>query len=145
MRPLCIPFLLLTVVALTVCGSCLAQHPSYDVTILADGKPLALTQGIPLSTKVIQFTGQLTPESQQEYPHLKNDVLIHKATLNLVRDTRRVGFSSWPSDASIATLFEEAKVGDRFLIQFEDIELQTKQGQSQKLATSKLVQMMVSK
>ncbi|GAB4054649.1 hypothetical protein [Spirosoma litoris] len=143
MRPLFILFLLITLATLTVSGSCLAQNPNYDVTILADGKPLELTQGIPVGTKAIHLIGQLTPKSQQEYPQLKHEVLIHKATLNLVRDIRRVGFITWPSDGGIATLFKEAKVGDRFLVQFDDVELQTKQGQTQKLDNSKLVQIMV--
>ena len=144
MRPLFIPLLLTTLVTLTISGSCLAQNLNYDVTILADGKPLELTKGIPVSTKAIRLIGQLTPKSKQAYPQLKQDVLIHKATLNLVRDTRRVGFITWPGDASIATLFKEAKVGDRFLVQFEDVELQTKQGQTQKLDNSKLVQITVT-
>lgn len=45
MRLLFIPFLWLTVARLAVPGSCLAQKPQYDVTILADGKPFDLGQG----------------------------------------------------------------------------------------------------
>ena len=77
----CIIFSLSLVAMATLATSpaCLAQNPTYDVTIVADGKPIDLIQGIPARTKALQLTGQLTQKSQQQYPKLKPTVLINKA------------------------------------------------------------------
>ncbi|GAB3011643.1 hypothetical protein [Spirosoma pulveris] len=123
--------------------SCVAQKPNYDVTMIADGKPLDLGQGIPVHTKVLQLRGRLTQASQQQYPQLNPTVVINKATFNLIRDTRRVSYMNWPGQESIARLFKQAKAGDRFLIQFEDVESQTKQGVVQKIDNFKIVQVTV--
>ncbi|QMW04755.1 hypothetical protein [Spirosoma foliorum] len=145
MRPRLFSLSLMAIVSLTTSLACLAQKPSYDVTIVADGKPLDLSQGIPAHTRTLQLRAQLTQNSQQQYPQLKPTVLINKAILNLVRDTRRVSFVNWPSDESVASLFKQAQVGDRFLIQFEDVESQTKGGVVQKIDNSKIVQVTVKK
>ncbi|SFF20294.1 hypothetical protein SAMN05216167_1355 [Spirosoma endophyticum] len=131
------------VTVIAVSGSCLAQTANYDVTIIADGKALDLSQGIPASTKTIELTGQRTQKDLQQDSQLKPDVLIQKATLTLARDTKKICAINWPGKASIANLFKEAKVGDRLMIQFEDVELQTKQGQTQKIDDSKLVQLTI--
>ncbi|GAB3890211.1 hypothetical protein [Spirosoma agri] len=143
MRPLFVCFLFVATVIRATSLPCLAQKPVYDVTVTADGKSLDLNQGISASTKTVELTGQLTPESQQQYPQLKPVVLINKAVFNLIRDTRRVGFINWPQDGSIARLFKEARSGDRFVIQFEDVEVQTKQGTTQKVDGLKLIQISV--
>ena len=143
MRPLFISFLLVAVATLTVSGSCLAQQPNYEVAILADGKPLDHSEGISMSTKVIALTGQLTPKSLQQYPQMKPTILIHNSRLFLLRDNRPISAINWPGKASVGDLFKDAKVGDRFMIKFEEVELQTKQGQTQKTDISKLVSLVV--
>ncbi|GAB3716945.1 hypothetical protein GCM10027592_58700 [Spirosoma flavus] len=136
-------FSLLAVTTLATSPVCLAQKPNYEVILMADGKPLDLSQGISARTKVLQLLGQLDQKSLQQYPQLKTTVLINKAILNLVRDTRRVAYEEWPGDGSIAGLFQQAKAGDRFVIQFDDVESLTKQGMVQKIDSAKLIQLTV--
>jgi hypothetical protein len=50
---------------------------------------------------------------------------------------------NWPGNGSVASLFVQAKAGDQFLIQFEDVESQTQQGVVQKIDNSKIVQVTV--
>lgn len=143
MRPILFSLSLIAIVSWANSLACLAQKPNYNVTITVDGKPLDLIQGISTHTKALQLTGQLTQDSQRQYPQLKSTVLINKATLNLIRNTRRVSFINWPGNGSVASLFSQAKAGDQFLIQFEDVESQTQQGVSQKIDNSKIVQVTV--
>ncbi|GAB4028726.1 hypothetical protein [Spirosoma koreense] len=123
--------------------ACLAQNPKYIVTVVADGKPLNLSQGISLTTKTLDLTAQLTQESLREYPQLKPNIAINKAILNLVRDTKRVGYLDWSGEESIVTLLKEAKKGDRLVIQLEDVKAQTKKGVAQKVNDDKIIQISI--
>ena len=119
------------------------QEPNYIQMVVADGQPLLMNQRILTSTKTITLGGQLTRLSEQDYPQFESRLLIRKATLNLVRDTKRIGFISWPSENSLVTLFREAKPGDRFIIQVEDAALQLKQGGTQPIAKPKVYKLSV--
>jgi hypothetical protein len=121
--------------------TCLAQNLSYDVIILADGKPINIGNGISVTTKTLHITGQLTSQSKQQYPNLMPTVAINRATLNLIRDTNRISFTDWPYGDSITTLFKEAKVGDRFVIKLEDVKASTKSGTMQTIEDTKIVQL----
>jgi hypothetical protein len=139
MRPLIVAFLL--IISLAVSSSSFAQltsflqEPNYVLTVMADGQPLRMNQDILASTKTISLQGQLTRLSEQKCPQLESKLLIRKATLNLVRNTRQIGAISWPSEQSVASLLTQAKAGDHFLVQLEEVALQLKQGDTQPMLT----------
>jgi hypothetical protein len=147
MRPLSLVTAVMTITFLPFTLLCLAQAPdktiTYDVAILADGKQIDPVRGIQDTTKELSFTGQLTKESRISYPQLKPDVTIGKATINLVRDTQRVGFINWPGTESLSSLFKQAKAGDRCLIQFDEVSVRSNQGVAQKVKGFKLIQITI--
>lgn len=108
--------------------------PKYNVSIIADGKPLSDSRAIPGTTKEIELIAQLTEKSLKDYPQLNSTVTINKAIINLARGTQRVDFIDWPGSRPLATLLKQAQAGDRFIIQFDDVSVQTKQGVRQKVA-----------
>jgi hypothetical protein len=119
------------------------QEPDYTVAIVVDGHPFNISEGIPTNTKTLALTGQLTQQSQQEYPQLDPTLVISKAILNLVRETKRIGFITLPTDKSLAELLKQVKVGDRFILQLEDVSVQFKQGGTQKIDRAKILKISV--
>lgn len=138
---------MLTISLLSFTLPCLAQAPiraiTYDVAILADGKPIDPVRGIQNTTKALSFTGQLTGESRISHPQLKPEVTISKAIINLVRDTRRVGFINWPGTESLKDLFKQARAGDRCIIQFDEVSVRSTRGVPRKLKDFKIIQVSI--
>ncbi|WP_461066978.1 hypothetical protein [Spirosoma horti] len=147
MRPLLILSLMILAWASINPISLLAQNVSknlsYDVTFIADGKLVNLTQGIPHDAKTFNMKGKLTPESKKRYPQLKSEVAINKAVISLVRNTRRVAFVNWTGNESLSSLPKLMQAGDRFVVQFDDVDAQSKDGINHKLANFKFMQITV--
>ncbi|WP_461091876.1 hypothetical protein [Spirosoma gilvum] len=114
----------------------IAQEPDYTVIITADGRPVDLKKGISTTTQTIQLQGSLTKESRQLFPQLKSDVLIEQVIISLVRGTRRVDYLNWTGVESLARLSKQAQAGDRYVMQFEEVSTQTRQGTSTKLSNN---------
>jgi hypothetical protein len=114
---------------------------TYTVSILVDEKLIDAAKGIPVTAKNIRIEGQLTKESRQVHPELAADIAINKATISLVRGTERVSFIDWAGNEPLAiVLSQKAKAGDRYVIEFEEVSAQTRQGAIQKLSGNRLYQ-----
>lgn len=134
-------FVSLHLAPLSVWAQGMDKELTYAVSILVDDKPIDIVNGIPLTAKSVRINGQLSTKSRQDYPELNPDVAINKATISLVRGTKRVSFIDWAGTEPLAiVLSQNAKAGDRYVIQFEDVSAQTKQGTTRKLNGNRVYQ-----
>ena len=117
-----------------------APPTRYTVSIIIDGNPVDLSKGIPAVAHTITMQGQLTPESLRENPQLKLAVSINHAVISLVRDTRRVGFVNWPASKSLTSLSRQSRAGDRYVIQFDDVDAEARDGKREKMTNNVIIQ-----
>ncbi|WP_080055935.1 hypothetical protein [Spirosoma aerolatum] len=128
MRTVCLFAFILAIISRIALAQPLFQEPDYTVSIIADGKPVDLKEGIAAITQTIQLQGKLTKESKAQFPQLHSDVLIERVMISLVRGTQRIDYLNWTGDESLIKLSTQAQAGDRYVMQFEKVNVQTKQG-----------------
>ncbi len=112
-------------------------EPQFTLTIRADSMQIDPQTGIPLHTRIITLTGQLTPQSIQVYPLLESKVLINEGYIYFARNGRRYGMVLWKGAQlpfGVYANLAQPRAGDRCGIEITDIRTRTKQGVTRKLS-----------